>query len=155
MGRGKGIVVVELWLGILNWHPAPIIFSISSQLIDRNAFQKTGPSNYVTLIFISVIIVYALFLTDTSASFDLIFKDRNTSNYVELETSFPNLSSFTVCLWFKSMERQLLFLSYATEPFTDAIMMFLSSTGLFRFLVMNEQTWVHFDVIELARHDKF
>ncbi|CAH3143394.1 unnamed protein product [Porites evermanni] len=85
---------------------------------------------------------------DTSASFDLIFKDRNTSNYLELETFFPNLSSFTVCLWFKSMERQLLFLSYATEPFTDAIMMFLSSTGLFRFLVMNEQTHGHTGTFE-------
>jgi len=77
---------------------------------------------------------------DDSSSFDLIFEDRNTTNFVLLETSFPDLSAFTVCFWFKSVERQLVFLSYATESFTDAIMMFLSSSGLFRFLVLNQQT---------------
>ena len=78
--------------------------------------------------------------TDTSASFDLIFEDRNTTNFVEIATSFPDLSAFTVCFWFKTVERQLMFLSYATQSFTDAIMMFLSSDGLFRFLVLDKLT---------------
>lgn len=80
------------------------------------------------------------FFADISASYDLIFLDRNTTNFVELNTSLPDLSAFTVCFWFRAWARQLVFLSYATGNMTDAIMMFLSETGLFRFLVLNKQT---------------
>ncbi|XP_044185045.1 uncharacterized protein LOC114946907 [Acropora millepora] len=55
---------------------------------------------------------------DTSDSFDLIFRDRNTTNFAAIETSFPDLSAFTVCFWFKSLEQQLVFLSYARHSFT-------------------------------------
>lgn len=85
------------------------------------------------------------FFADISASYDLIFLDRNTTNFVELNTSLPDLSAFTVCFWFRAWARQLVFLSYATGNMTDAIMMFLSETGLFRFLVLNKQTWVNND----------
>lgn len=80
---------------------------------------------------------------DISASYDLIFLDRNTTNFVELNTSLPDLSAFTVCFWYRAWARQLVFLSYATGNMTDAIMMFLSETGLFRFLVLNKQTHSH------------
>lgn len=85
------------------------------------------------------------FFADISASYDLIFLDRNTTNFVELNTSLPDLSAFTVCFWYRAWARQLVFLSYATGNMTDAIMMFLSETGLFRFLVLNKQTWVNND----------